>query len=665
MAGLNIGINALRTAGQLINVAGDNVSNASTPGYHVKRASIVPMAGPTISGVRIGLGPTVQDVSRIRSELIERALLMHVQLREKLGEEVQALGHLELYLNEPTEGGLDARLGQFFQSLTELTATPDDLILREQVVQQAKSVCDAFNQLDVQFRNVAESLLNAADLAVGRINTLTEAIANLNQQIKLIETAGTSAPTLKDNRDQLIMELAEIINVVVYDDEYGVVNVSCSGTLLVSGNQNSPLELVITDEGIVIRREGAVGHYLDVREGRLAGILNVANNLVPRYQSIVDELANAFRRALNLVHTTGLGLGGRFHRLEGLNRLTMDTPLDELGYGVPGGTNEKLIINVANESTGEVTQYELILDTTQAANAFIVSLRDDINATVGNLTASVDEGRLILQADDGYAFGFATPYDPNPAEPGDITAVDPTSPSVLDAYTGAVDLAYEFSFLNGGAIGTDAITIQINVREPGGPVLRTLTRQIDATYDPGDVVELENGLKCTLSAGNVAAGDGFSFVARASMDTAGVLDALGLNTLFTGLDAAGIRVVDRIYQSPANLGAALVETPGDNHRLMEMVALQSAEIMAGGSATLYESYRSLLGAIATTYNVKSLQHYSEEGLVNDLQTQRDSVSGVSVDEEMIRLLEGRTMYQGALRFIKIVDQVLAELTMLL
>jgi flagellar hook-associated protein 1 FlgK len=336
-------------------------------------------------------------------------------------------------------------------------------------------------------------------------------------------------------------------------------------------------------------------------------------------------------------------------------------PLSDLGYGVPAGTDERLVINVADDATGEVTQYELSLDTTLSADAFLISLRDSINANVNHVTASIDEGKLRLQADSGYAFDFALPYDPNPARPGDITAANPTSPSILDAYSGDRNLEYDVTFLNAGQIGTDPITIQIQAREPGGPVLRTLTRQIDATYAPGGAIELENGLKLTLTAGNVAAGDSFSFVAHASMDTAGVLDALGLNTLFNGLGAGLIEVADRVYQDPANLAGALRPVPGDNHRLLDMSALRSAKSVASGSATLHEYYRSMVSDVATTRSTRTVAQQNEDQLVKDLQNRRDSVSGVSVDEEMTRIMQSRTLYQGALKYISTINQLMNDL----
>jgi flagellar hook-associated protein 1 FlgK len=386
---------------------------------------------------------------------------------------------------------------------------------------------------------------------------------------------------------------------------------------------------------------------------------------LPRYRSILDDLANTFRRAVNAVNTTGLGLSGRFHSLEGLNPFFTDTPVSELGYGVSAGSSEKLVITVEDESTGELTQYELALDTTEAADSFLADLRDAINAGVDHVSASISEGRLNLQAEDGYAFEFAAQYDSNPAGPGDITALDPTSPAILDAYTGSTDLQYDVSFVTGGEVGTDGITIQVSVSEPSGPVLRTFTRQLDGAYDPGDVIQLENGMKLSLSAGNVNAGDSFSFTAHASTDTAGVLDALGLNVFLTGQGAADIRVADRISQDPLALACATGESPGDNHKLLELQAVESAKLFLGGTATLSELWGSMVAEVASAKVTKSVQQDNVQLLVKDLQDRRDSVSGVSIDEETISLTRSQTVYEGMLKFIGALNQVMSDLLDLL
>ena len=666
MGSFSIGVNALKTANQLIKVAGDNIANADTDGYHVREATVVAVSGPTVSGVRIGEGSAVIDLSRVRDLLVEQSLLSHSQVQGRLGQELSALEQIEIILSEPSEYGLDARLGGFFDSIAELTADPSSVVLREQMVQKAQSVCRMFGSISSELADLADSLSVNAEQIVATVNGLTQSIANLNMRIQYVETTGVSAPGLKDERDKLIGQLAELINVRTYEDEYGVVNVSCSGALLVSEGQCATIGLSRTEDGLIVAMQGGATPYtIDVQEGAVAGLLRVVNDLLPEYRSELDEMANAFRRSFNLLHTTSLGLAGRFHQLEGSTRLETAAALCDLGYGVPAGTDERLYVNVEDEATGDVTQYELTLDTTLSGEDFLVSLRDAVNASVGHVTASINEGRIVLTADDGYAFGLATPYDPNPAQAGDISALDPTAPGLLGAYTGDEDLAYEVSFLDGGEIGTDEISMQVTVRDTIGAVVRTFTRQIDGTYTPGSVIELDDGIQLTLGVGNVAAGDGFSFVARASMDTAGVLDALGLNTFFDGLGAQGIQVAARIASDPENVAGAVRDAAGDNQSLLAMARISSQKMLDSGSATLNEFYRAVLSNIGTTKNTTALQYDNETQLLSDLMDQRDSISGVSLDEEMISMMESQTIYQAALKFVSTVDEMLSELATIL
>jgi len=665
MAGFSIGINALRTATYLVDLAGDNIANANTPGYHVRRAELAPLAGPMSGRIQRGLGVTVEDVSRLRNVVIERSLLDHLPVEGMLREQSEALAQLESLFAEPSGSGLGAQLSRFFDSLSELSAAPGDVVLRRQAVENARAVCNTLNGLNQGIQNIQTNLAESAGTVVNSINELTARIAKLNGQVQQARAAGRAAPDLEDARDKLISDLAELVNVSVHGSDYGVVNVSCSGTLLVSGVHSTSLRLEQEDGRLSVTVEGSIGYAIDVRGGRLGGILDLADRTMPGYADALDGIANTLRRSVNLIHTAGLGLGGRFEHLAAANAFSGDTPFYQLGYGVPAGTAEKLYVNVEDKSTGDVSQYVLTLDTTAGVDQFLADLRDAVNAGVPHLTATLSAGQLSLDAEDGYAFGFATPYDPNPAAPGDITAAVPTSPTLLDAFTGEGDLQYDCTFLNGGQVGLDPITVQVSVREPAGPVLRTFTGQFDADYTPGSAVSLENGLKLALSDGNVAAGDSFSFTARASMDTAGVLDALGMNVLFNGLGAAGIHVADRVLSDPSNLACSMRDAEGDNHRLLEMAGLRTAKVSADGTASLSQLYETLVGQVATEHSAASVERDDEQYVLKELMNRRDSVSGVSVDEEMIRILQGRTLYEGALRYVQALREMLDSLTRVL
>jgi flagellar hook-associated protein 1 FlgK len=653
MCPFSIGVSTLQTGTRLVDVAADNIANANTPGYHAKEATLVPVEGPRVGGLRIGLGVSVEDVDRIYDELIERSVLTHVPLEAMFDQEADVLAHMEMLFSEPSEGGLDAQMGEFFNSAAQLAAMPSDPTLREQLLQKARALCATFNQLAEGLESIRQGLVDAAQSLVSEVNDLTGRIADLNGRILQAVGAGVSAPDLMDLRDQLVTELADYIDVSVYRDSNGMINVSSSGTLLVSGNDHTTLEVAEEDGRIFLVRPGGIGIPIRARSGRIAGVFDMANDVLPELKAALDDLANSLRRAVNSVHTTAIPSQGRFESLQGINAFATSDPFYDTGYGVVQGTAETLYVNVEDQATGEVTRYELTLDTTTDADQFLIDLSNAINDPVSgieHLTATIGEDKLNLSADSGYTFGFATPYDPNPAQPGDITSANPTVPAILDTYTGETDLKYDITFLDGGQIGADDITIQIQVGEPAGPVLRTVTQTIGADYMPGTAISLENGLKLTLAEGDVNAGDGFSFVANASNDTAGVLDALGLNTFFTGLGAGGIAVAPRLLDDTSNLAGSIRSVDGDNHRFLDLADLVDRDVADGGTMTLAESYRSLLSELAITRTTTETQLENQEQILRDLENRRDSVSGVSVDEEMVNILQARTIYQGGLKY---------------
>ena len=326
MPNYDIGLNAIRTARQLIDVAGDNIANANTDGYHAKQANVVALTGPVMGQHETGLGSEVQSVNRQWNALVEDALLSHVQTGGRLQEEVDSLSSLEALFNEPTDGGLDAQLGAFFDSVAALAASPDDPTLREQVVQKAGSVCNRLNGLDAGLVTMRQDLNSAIETTVNKINSLTEQISYLNGRILVAETGGAPAPSLEDQRDQLVNQLAQLVNVDVKQGDYGVVSISTSGSLLVDGLHSLPLAATMTDDGLTITPAIAPDYRVDIREGRLGALMNLTQDLLPRYQAALDDLASTFRRSVNLVQTTGMGANGGFDSLDGLNAFDAATP---------------------------------------------------------------------------------------------------------------------------------------------------------------------------------------------------------------------------------------------------------------------------------------------------------------------------------------------------
>lgn len=152
----------------------------------------------------------------------------------------------------------------------------------------------------------------------------------------------------------------------------------------------------------------------------------------------------------------------------------------------------------------------------------------------------------------------------------------------------------------------------------------------------------------------------------ANSDTAKILTALGVNTLFTGTTAGTIAVNPDLLQAPELLNASLNGTTGDSSNLQRILALQNTNVLASpGQTTASETFSgytaSMIGSIGTQVQNLTDQQTAQQSLGQSLQAQQQSVSGVNTDDEMVNLLQYQQSYQMASEYISVVNTTLSSL----
>ncbi|MBU2537407.1 MAG: flagellar hook-associated protein FlgK [Proteobacteria bacterium] len=154
-----------------------------------------------------------------------------------------------------------------------------------------------------------------------------------------------------------------------------------------------------------------------------------------------------------------------------------------------------------------------------------------------------------------------------------------------------------------------------------------------------------------------------------SNDTSNFLQVAGLNTFFSGSSASSIGLNSVITGNLNNIAAATIGSQGqifrgDNTNSLKITDIQGDEYIAftGSSRnTLGGFYNTLVGQVANTS--RTITHtYESTALVNNqLSEMRDSVSGVSLDEEMANLIKYQHAYTSAARLITMSDEMLQTL----
>lgn len=219
----------------------------------------------------------------------------------------------------------------------------------------------------------------------------------------------------------------------------------------------------------------------------------------------------------------------------------------------------------------------------------------------------------------------------------------------------------------GAVVGGAANTINIDA----STTLDDLSNAINSVGNINSSITTDN----TLS---INADSGFTFAF--SEDTSNVLAALGVNTFFTGSSAGDISVNDAIGSDVNAIAAARVASDGsfasgNNANAISVANIQNTAMSISiwtcdringnteGSVTttLEDYYHSLAGSIGTMSAGISNSKAFNEVMLENLNNIRDSISAVSLDEEMTNLIKFQHAYSAAAKLISIADEMLNTL----
>lgn len=131
--------------------------------------------------------------------------------------------------------------------------------------------------------------------------------------------------------------------------------------------------------------------------------------------------------------------------------------------------------------------------------------------------------------------------------------------------------------------------------------------------------------------------------------------------LFEGTNAADIRVNETLQSNPAKLQtSAKPNEPGNNGTVLALSQLGHAPIAALNGQTFIQRHGQSVSTLGEALNSVTTG-LEDQGVVGAmLQKQRDSVSGVSMDEEMTDLTRFQKAFAASARLITVVDQMLED-----
>ncbi|MCK5323142.1 MAG: flagellar hook-associated protein FlgK, partial [Desulfobulbaceae bacterium] len=152
-------------------------------------------------------------------------------------------------------------------------------------------------------------------------------------------------------------------------------------------------------------------------------------------------------------------------------------------------------------------------------------------------------------------------------------------------------------------------------------------------------------------------------------DTSNFLQVAELNTFFSGYNSGTITVnsdlendLDRITAGQVNANGLIFK--GDNSNALLMTNIQRDEniTFTGGSTdTLDGFYNTLIAEIGLTARTVNQNYEFNSLVITEMNKMRDSVSGVSLDEEMANLIKYQHAYASAAKLISMADEMMETL----
>lgn len=122
--------------------------------------------------------------------------------------------------------------------------------------------------------------------------------------------------------------------------------------------------------------------------------------------------------------------------------------------------------------------------------------------------------------------------------------------------------------------------------------------------------------------------------------------------------AASLKLNTTIYNDVSRIAAGRVQNaPGDNGIANMISALQYRQVMNGGKATFDDYYNTQVGQIGTITQRAVKTQESQKNILSQLSNIRESISGVSLDEETTKMIEFQKAYDASARVIKTADEL--------
>lgn len=631
---LNIGATGLRVADINLQVTGNNISNASTAGYSRQEAvqtENIPMA--TGAGY-LGQGVNVTTVKRIYDQFLT-AQVQSGQAASSAADQLNSLvSGLDTYMSD-SNSGLGSALTGFFNAADSLASNPSSTSARQVFLSAASTLQTRFNAISGQMASLSNQVNTQVQTQVNSVNSTTQQIAALNDQISKAEAAsgGQPANDLRDQRDQLVQTLNQSIKASVVQTSDGQYNIYVgNGQALVQGSQSYQLTTVASQydptqlsvgykspAGTVSIDDSQLGG------GALGGLMQFRQNTLIPAQNSLGRLAAAVSADVNTQNKEGMDLNGK------LGSDLFSTAGPSVAASSSNTGTGALTATITNANAGQGYDYQVKYS---GGNYTVSHYPDGSGAvTVSSWPTTVDGVTLNLTGAMASGDSFLVRPTANAASTmqtltSDYHAVAAASPVVVNQGSN-----------NKGS--TSVASIGVDSTYAGAP----LTSPVSLTYSGGSLSGFPGSVTVTAN------GTSTTYSGTAPYTQGATYSFNGIQMSLNGTPAA-----NDTFTVSANTANST-----DGHNASAFAQLRNATVLDNGTTSISSGWSNLVTQVGIQASQASANVTSQKALLASSTAQQQSVSGVNLDDEAMNLMKYQQAYQASAKVMQTANSLFDSL----
>ncbi len=612
---LHIGYSGLNAAQIGIDTTGHNISNAETEGYTRQRVVTSEATPVAITPGARGNGTRISEIIRVFDSFVNNRYSAAAQNKEYSDTLKKNLEELSTYFPDIDNVGIKEDLKNYFDLWQSLASNPSNTAVKVALAQQTQTLTQHISQTQVRIEALQRSTDDQLLVNVEEVNRIGGQIAELNRSIDVAESDGVSnANDLRDQREMLSMSLNKLIGATVFSG-------NIQSNMPVDSNIATKTGSYTIQVGGFNIVDGSFFHPIGIDAKSNAGQFN---DIYYERQDAVqfpfaDKITGGKIGALIELRGSLIGEDGKFK--DGFLNEVMNT-FDVFSKGLIEATN----------------------------NLYAQTATDSMQSN----RLSFSDNQALLSTDENFKAGTfdLVAYD--------INGNEVARRSVSINTSTVIDNASVTNLMSDG-VTPNSIAQQLQAQKDDtgdNNALNDIDDMITATFaKPSNIF--------TLSMKGNYASSGFTFsIEDHGTNFAGVT---GVNRFFDGNSAKNIELSAPLQNDASAIRAFKAPSAGDNQTALDMVQLQFSafefkeDYNTSISTTMYGYFDLAVTRVGTRTNAVIASNDTITAQFNAIKQEHDSISKVSIDEEMANLIRYQTSYGAAAKVITTIDQMMTTL----